>query len=57
MRSEHKTTGDEWDITTGWHKIMCTYKRAGRKKAVKVLSHRLDRRVKTSKLRDWEKDY
>ncbi|UTN91504.1 hypothetical protein SEA_PERIWINKLE_50 [Gordonia phage Periwinkle] len=42
---------------TGWHKIMCTYKRAGRKKAVKVLSHRLDRRVKASKLRDWEKDY
>lgn len=45
MRSEHKTTADEWDIASGWYRIMCSYKRSGKKKRIKQRSHRLDRRI------------
>lgn len=57
MRSEHKTTADEWDLASGWYRCMCRFKRSGVMKGIKVRSHRLDRRAKTSKLRDWDKDY
>ena len=43
MRSEHRTTGDEWDLQV--RKYYSYLSRAGGAKAVKVASHRRDRRV------------
>lgn len=43
MRSEHRTTGDEWDLQA--RKYYAYLSRAGGAKAVKVASHRRDRRV------------
>jgi hypothetical protein len=44
MRSEHRTTGDEWDLGP-WRRLLCYMQRAGAAKKVKQRSHRLDRRV------------
>ncbi|WP_172398996.1 hypothetical protein [Gordonia sp. i37] len=54
MRSEHRTTADEHDVATRWRRALAQYLRAGEAKAVKVRSHRLDRRVaKAAAVRDW----
>ena len=45
MRSEHRTTADEWDMVTGWRRCMCRFNRAGTAKRIKQRSHRLDRRT------------
>jgi hypothetical protein len=44
MRSEHKTTGDEFDAFTGWRHVLAGMHRAGVRKAIKRRSHRIDRR-------------
>lgn len=41
MRSEHKATGDEWDLMARRYWRVLT--RAGTSKAIKVISHRMDR--------------
>ena len=43
MRSEHRTTGDEWDL--GNRRVYTSFNRAGRAKSIKKVSHRQDRRV------------
>ena len=42
MRSEHPTTGDEWDAFTGWRKVLIW--KPGQRKRIKQRSHRMDRR-------------
>ncbi len=42
MRSEHKTTDDEFDAFTGWRHLYNW--RPGHRKALKLQSHRKDRR-------------
>lgn len=44
MRSEHKTTADEWDAFTGWRRVIVRMQRAGTRKRLKTKSHRVDRR-------------
>ncbi|WP_423488173.1 hypothetical protein [Mycobacteroides sp. PCS013] len=44
MRSEHKTTADEWDAFTGWRRVIVRMQRAGIRKKLKKKSHRTDRR-------------
>jgi hypothetical protein len=44
MRSEHKTTQDEFDAFTGWRHVLVSMQRAGVRKALKRRSHRQDRR-------------
>ncbi|WP_202910333.1 hypothetical protein [Mycobacteroides abscessus] len=44
MRSEHKTTADEWDAFTGWRRVLVSMQRAGTRKRLKERSHRIDRR-------------
>jgi hypothetical protein len=44
MRSEHKTTADEFDAFTGWRHLLTSMQRAGARKAIKKRSHRKDRR-------------
>lgn len=55
MRSEHKTTGDEWDLK--FRQWYCYLSRAGVAKAIKRHSHRLDRQVVKRQiddgLREW----
>lgn len=45
MRSEHKTTGSEWDAFTGWRKVLCYMQRPGVRKSIKRDSHKKDRQV------------
>jgi len=35
--------GDEWDVVTGWRRVLCSYQRAGKASAVK---RRLRRRIR-----------
>lgn len=44
MRSEHRTTADEYDAFTGWRRVIVRMRRAGVRKALKQKSHRVDRR-------------
>ena len=44
MRSEHKTTNDEFDAFTAWRHVLTSMRRAGARKAIKRRSHRKDRR-------------
>lgn len=44
MRSEHKTTADEFDAFTRWRHLLTSMQRAGARKAIKARSHRKDRR-------------
>lgn len=44
MRSEHKTTDDEYDAFTGWRHVLAGMRRPGVRKAIKRRSHRTDRR-------------
>lgn len=44
MRSEHKTTADEFDAFTGWRHVLVSMQRAGARKVIKKRSHRKDRR-------------
>jgi hypothetical protein len=44
MRSEHKTTDDEFDAFTGWRHVLAGMRRAGVRKSIKQRSHRIDRR-------------
>jgi hypothetical protein len=37
-------TADEQDVYTGWRHVMCSYKRAGNVRKVKVATHRRERR-------------
>lgn len=51
MRSEHRTTADEFDLA--WRKFYCYLQRAGAVKAIKKRSHRYDRRIsKRDAIRD-----
>ena len=43
MRSEHKTTADEWDAFTGWRRLL--HWRPGELKQIKQDGHRRDRRA------------
>ena len=43
MRSEHKTTADEWDAFTKWRHALNWW--AGERKKLKQRSHRRDRRA------------
>ena len=52
MRSEHKTTGGEWDAFTDWRKVLCYLQRAGVRKAIKRDSHRKDRAVGKAQIRE-----
>lgn len=45
MRSEHKTTTDEFDAFTGWRHVLVSMQRAGARKVIKKRSHRKDRRL------------
>lgn len=44
MRSEHKTTADEWDAFTGWRHMLVIMQKPGVRKKLKKRSHRIDRR-------------
>lgn len=44
MRSEHRTTGDEWDLLY-WRRVLSSFYRPGVAKSIKARSHRYDRRV------------
>lgn len=44
MRSEHRTTADEYDAFTGWRHVVVRMGRAGVRKVIKTRSHRVDRR-------------
>lgn len=43
MRAEHRLTADEQDACTKWRHVL--HWRAGERKAIKVASHRRDRRA------------
>lgn len=45
MRSEHRTTGDEWDAFTRWRHVLCYMQRPGVRKSIKRKSHRKDRQA------------
>jgi hypothetical protein len=49
MRSEHRTTADEWDACTGWRRVLNW--RPGDRKAIKQRSHQRDRRAERRRLR------
>lgn len=42
MRSEHKTTADEWDAFTKWRTVL--FWQPGERKRLKRRSHQMDRR-------------
>lgn len=44
MRSEHRTTGAEWDLGY-WRRFLCYMQRPGVTKSIKRASHRHDRRT------------
>lgn len=44
MRSEHRTTGDEFDLSPKWRRVLCYLSRPGVAKSIKSRSHRIDRR-------------
>lgn len=57
MRSEHKTTADEFDAFTGWRRLI--FWQRGELRKIKQSSHRRDRRAarrdarQTREHRDW----
>lgn len=55
MRSEHKTTGDEWDLTV--RRFYCYLQRAGVAKSIKKMSHRLDRQAGKRETESQYRDY
>lgn len=55
MRSEHKTTADEFDLGVRW--VYCYLQRAGAAKAIKRRSHRLDRMAKRRVLQEELSEY
>jgi hypothetical protein len=52
VRSEHKTTGDEWDAFGYWKNFLIYLGRPGVTKAVKRQSHRKDRAVGKAKIKE-----
>lgn len=50
MRSEHPTTGDEWDAFTKWRRFL--HWKPGERKKIKKMSHQRDRRAISQELRD-----
>jgi hypothetical protein len=52
MRSEHKTTADEFDAFTAWRHVFAGMRRAGVRKAFKQRSHRIDRRQQRRRAAD-----
>jgi hypothetical protein len=44
VRSEHKTTDDEFDAFTRWRHVIVRMGRAGVRKQIKQRSHRIERR-------------
>lgn len=50
MRSEHKTTADEWDAFTGWRHLLAYLQRPGARKRIKARLHRIDRRQARQRL-------
>ena len=51
MRSEHRTTADEWDAFTGWRKFLNW--KPGQRKRIKRTSHQIDRRKAAKDLTRW----
>lgn len=45
MRAEHRQTADERNLDKAWRSVVLRMGKAGAAKAVKVRSHRIDRRV------------
>jgi len=54
MRSEHRTTGDEWDAFTRWRFVLAHLHRPGVRKKIKRASHRVDRRAAKRRIREGE---
>jgi hypothetical protein len=57
VRSEHKTTGDEYDAFTDWRHYLCYLQRAGVRKAIKRDSHRKDRAVGKALTKEQKEDW
>lgn len=57
MRSEHKTTAAEWDLTHYGKRRYCYLNRPGVAKQIKRMSHRLDRLQIRAKINEQMNEY